>query len=200
MKILVLSPHTDDAEIGCGGIIVEYIRKKYSVKYIAFSHVYSGKDLMVECKNSLDILGIKNFKIFAFKPRNFLKDRQKILDIMIDFNKDFNPDIVFSPMRCDFHQDHSVIAEEAIRAFKYKTILGYEIPWNNYSPRLDCFAEISMNSLYAKLIALKQYESQFGKHYFTDEVFRSLAVIRGVQNKTKYAEAFEFMIGRINVL
>ena len=36
-KVLIISPHTDDGEIGCGGTIAKFISKGYEVIYIAFS-------------------------------------------------------------------------------------------------------------------------------------------------------------------
>ena len=36
-KILLLSPHTDDAELGCGATIAKLIRQGKTVYYAAFS-------------------------------------------------------------------------------------------------------------------------------------------------------------------
>ncbi len=36
-KILVLAPHTDDGELGCGGTIVRLIDEGQDVYYVAFS-------------------------------------------------------------------------------------------------------------------------------------------------------------------
>ena len=36
-KILVLAPHTDDGELGCGGTIAQYIDQGKEVYYVAFS-------------------------------------------------------------------------------------------------------------------------------------------------------------------
>ena len=35
------------------------------------------------------------------------------------------------PSESDVHQDHQTIYNESIRAFKFSSILGYEMPWNN---------------------------------------------------------------------
>ena len=36
-KVLVLAPHTDDGEIGCGGTIARFIEEGADVYYVAFS-------------------------------------------------------------------------------------------------------------------------------------------------------------------
>ena len=44
-KILILAPHTDDGEFGCGATIAKFIAEKKEVYYAAFSL----------CRNSLEL-------------------------------------------------------------------------------------------------------------------------------------------------
>src|SRR5699024_12177975 len=37
--ILVLAPHTDDGELGCGGSIARFIREGHEVHYVAFCKI-----------------------------------------------------------------------------------------------------------------------------------------------------------------
>ena len=64
--------------------------------------------------------------------RTFPERRQDILELLIELWEEWRPDAVFQPSLHDVHQDHQVIAAEGLRAFKRTTILGYEIPWNNF--------------------------------------------------------------------
>ena len=66
MIILVLAPHTDDGEFGCGGSIAKHIQSGDEVYYIAFSSceesVSEGmpKDILVkELYKATSVLGIK---------------------------------------------------------------------------------------------------------------------------------------------
>ena len=104
---------------------------------------------------------------------------------------DFQPDIVFIPSTHDVHQDHQTIAQEAIRAFKNTTLLGYELIWNNLTFNTQCFVELSEENLAAKQRALAKYASQKGRPYMSDTFIRSLAVTRGVQAGIPLAEVFE---------
>ena len=67
-----------------------------------------------------------------FDVRTFPDRRQEILELLIALWNDWQPDVVFQPSLHDVHQDHQTIAAEGLRAFKRTTILGYEIPWNNF--------------------------------------------------------------------
>jgi LmbE family N-acetylglucosaminyl deacetylase len=91
----------------------------------------------------------------------------------------------------DLHQDHSTIAKEGLRAFKMKSILGYEIPWNNINFTTQSFIVFDKTHLVRKLNALSCYESQKHRYYASKDFITSLARTRGTQIGVKYAEVFE---------
>lgn len=201
MKILVLAPHTDDAELGCGGVISK-MSVVHDVKVIAFSYAplgpeYQSGNVADEFKASMEILNVVDAKVLDYSPRTFPQHRQKILDYLWTLRNDYMPDVVFVPMRGDIHQDHQVVTEEAIRAFKHNTIFGYEMPWNNPTPSLNTFIHLSKANLLQKEKAIRQYKSQEGRVFFGDSYMSALARIRGGTAGTSYAEAFEAI--RINI-
>ena len=135
--ILVLAPHTDDGELGAGGYIHKSVESGADVTYVAFSDCkesvpkgFKKNTLSQECRDATNLLGIQDVRILEFSVRRFFEYRQDILDILIDLRNELNPDEVLTPSTFDIHQDHSVITNEAIRAFKHRTMLGYELPWN----------------------------------------------------------------------
>ena len=91
----------------------------------------------------------------------------------------------------DIHQDHSTIAKEGLRAFKTKTILGYELIWNNLSFNTTAFVKLEKHHIQAKADALKEYKSQGIRDYMSEDFIFSLAKTRGVQIGYQYAEVFE---------
>src|SRR5690606_33859530 len=110
--ILVLSPHTDDGELGCGGTIAKYIREGHEVIYVAFSICEESlpkglpKDtLLKECYLATSTLGIKRENTFILKypVRKFLEHRQDILEDLLKFKKRFEPDLVMLPSSEDVH-------------------------------------------------------------------------------------------------
>lgn len=197
---LVLAPHTDDGEFGCGGTISNLISEGVRVIYVAFSAAEQSvrKDLprdilRKEVTLATKELGIKaqDCLVLDFEVRKFPENRQDILQKMIDLNNEYKPDIVFLPSPNDTHQDHNVISTEGFRAFKRVTMLGYEVPWNNLDFRTSCFFELSEENLSKKCNALEKYLSQSHRDYANLEFIRSLAITRGTQIGKKYAEAFE---------
>lgn len=199
-KILVLAPHTDDGELGCGGTISKLVEQGNEVFYVAFStceeSVPQGfpKDVLSkELKEAVKQLGVKreNLFILDFKVRLFKENRQSLLDEMIKLNRQINPDIVFAPSIHDIHQDHSAVAEEAMRAFKRTTIFCYEVPWNHYTFNNQSFSILEKKHIDNKIQALSCYNSQASRNYFSREFIESNATVHGVQIGSTYAEVFE---------
>jgi LmbE family N-acetylglucosaminyl deacetylase len=206
-KILVLAPHTDDGEFGCGGAIAKFASTGARVVYAAFSAAEQSvlphlpRDILrTEVKQATAVFGIpdEDCLIFDFEVRRFPESRQAILDKMIKLNQEYCPDIVFLPSPNDTHQDHQTVAQEGFRAFKRTTMLGYEVPWNNLDFRTSCFVDLTEEQLSKKIEALSMYQSQVHRTYADAEFIKSLAVTRGVQIGRKYAETFEVVRWVIN--
>lgn len=206
-NILVLAPHTDDGEFGCGATIARYIEEGARIIYAAFSAAEQSvlphlpRDILrTEVRQATSALGVasEDCLIFDFQVRCFPEQRQKILDKMIELQRKYQPDMVFLPSVNDTHQDHHTIAQEGFRAFKRTTMLGYEVPWNNLDFRTSCFVDITEGQLKSKINALDKYESQKHRNYANEEFIRSLALTRGVQIGKRYAEAFEVVRWVIN--
>ncbi len=201
-RILVLAPHTDDGEFGCGGTINKLIEEGNEVYYAAFSACersvldeFPSDILITEVKAATKVLGIKPEHLFLFKydVRTFNFHRQEILDDIIKLRTKIKPDLVFIPSLNDLHQDHKTIADEALRAFKFTSILSYEMPWNNISFKTSCFYKLTNKQLQVKIEALKKYKSQAHRPYANEDFIKSLATVRGIQVNTKYAETFEVL-------
>ncbi|MEO7988838.1 MAG: PIG-L deacetylase family protein [Chryseolinea sp.] len=199
-NVLVLAPHTDDGELGAGGTIAKLIESQATVYYAAFSTAEKSvpdgfpKDILkTEVKNATFKLGIdsSNLLIYNYEVRKLNYVRQEILEKLIDLRKQIDPDLVLLPSLNDIHQDHSTVAQEGLRAFKQKTILGYELIWNNLTFSTSCFVKLDASHIEKKCQALKEYKSQQHRDYISEEFVRSLAKTRGVQIGSDYAEAFE---------
>lgn len=197
-KILVISPHTDDGELGCGGSIARFIEEGNEVEYVALSSAeksvpkeYPPDTLKHEVKKATKILGIQDPILYEYEVREFPKYRQEILDTLIRLRNKIQPDIVFTPSRFDTHQDHTTTVEETLRAFKKCTILGYEQPWNNITFNTHAFVSLAEIHVQKKIDALACYETQKDRAYLNPDFIRGLAITRGTQIEEKYAEAFE---------
>src|SRR5687768_8413531 len=117
-KILVLAPHTDDGELGCGGTISAISKDGSTVFYVAFSSCETSvpvgfpRDILrKEVIEATGRLGVQRENVFIeeFEVRTFSDHRQRILDRMIYYRNAIQPDVVFVPSLNDNHQDHETI-------------------------------------------------------------------------------------------
>lgn len=199
-RVVILAPHTDDGEFGCGGTIAKLADQGSEVYYIAFSAAeksvpdgFPSDILRAEVKQATRILGIEpqNLIIFDYEVRDFPSSRQDILEDLVRFQREIRPDLVLSPCLNDIHQDHTTLSRECLRAFKTTSILGYELPWNNLTFNTTSFVFLEEDHIKRKVDALHCYESQQSRPYASPEFIYSLARTRGTQIGAQFAEAFE---------
>jgi N-acetylglucosamine malate deacetylase 1 len=200
LKILILAPHTDDGELGCGATISKALEDGAEVWYVAFSTAKESvpegmpKNILeIEVRDATGRLGIdpSHLVVHGYTVRRLSYSRQEILEDLVQLRKDIAPDLVFMPSLGDLHQDHSTVAAEALRAFKNCSILCYELPWNNLTFSNQCFSVVERKHVERKVEALTAYNSQKMRTYMSEEYVMSLARTRGVQIGKDFAEAFE---------
>ena len=199
-RALVLAPHTDDGEFGCGGTMARLVERGAEVRYVAFSIAtkslppgFAPDTLAREVREATAELGIpeERLTVYDFEVRTFPERRQEILELLIALWEEWQPDAVFQPSVHDIHQDHQVVAAEGLRAFKRTTILGYEIPWNNYDFSYQAYVGLSQSHIERKAAALAKYASQQHRRYADAEYIRNIARTHGVNVNREYAEVFE---------
>jgi LmbE family N-acetylglucosaminyl deacetylase len=207
-SLLVLAPHTDDAELGCGGAIARFLEEGVSVHVAAFStaeeSLPAGSQpgrLKREFLEAMRSFGIPDDRIlvYDYPVRRLSAHRQDVLEDLVLLRSRLCPHAVFLPSGADLHQDHQVIHAEGLRAFKDLTVWGYELPWNHVSFATNAFVVLERRHLEAKWRALQAYSSQIElqRPYFSREFLEGLAVVRGAQVRAPYAEAFEVIRVRV---
>jgi N-acetylglucosamine malate deacetylase 1 len=201
-RVMVLAPHTDDGEFGCGATIARLLEEGSEVFYTAFSvceqavpYGFQRDELERELMAATGTLGIpaENVITHHYEVRRFPEARQAVLQSILDTKRELEPDLVFMPCLGDIHQDHQVIAAEGLRAYKNTTILSYEVPWNNLSIVTSAFVTLEERHLQRKIAALNCYRTQAFRHYANEEFIRALARTRGAQVAGRYAETFELV-------
>jgi len=199
-KVLVLAPHTDDGEFGCGATLARLVENGTDVRYVAFSIAtrslpegFPPDTLAQEVRLATAEIGIPEagLVVHDFEVRTFPEHRQEILELLIGLWEEWQPDAVLQPSLRDIHQDHQVIAAEGLRAFKRTTILGYEIPWNNFNFDYQAYVALEKEHVERKVSALSKYESQQHRRYSDPEYIWNLARSHGTNVNREYAEVFE---------
>ena len=199
-RALVLAPHTDDGELGCGGTMARLVEGGCEVRYVAFSIAtrslppgFEPDTLAREVREATAELGIEPdwLTVHDFDVRTFPERRQDILELLVALWEEWQPDVVFQPSLHDVHQDHRTVAEEGLRAFKRTTILGYEIPWNNFDFSYQAYFALEQRHIELKVAALEHYASQQHRRYANEEYVRNLARMHGVNVNREHAEVFQ---------
>lgn len=193
-RALLLSPHVDDIEYGMGGTFARLMDEGVPCFVIAFS-VGNSEDgsSVYEFTRSMERFGCDEYVLHDYLTRQFGRFRQNILDELIELCW-WNPDVVFVPCTGHVHQDHQVITQEAIRAYRDLTVLGYESPWNEVNTSFDRRLFVDITGYEGvKTDALFCYESQIKHRHSRSDPDRALdlASVRGMQSGLNYAEAFE---------
>ena len=203
-KVLAIAPHTDDVELGAGATLAHFVSEGVDLHVAVFStardSLPEGHDpdtLTKEFREAMAILGVpeENISVFNFPVRRLSYFRQDVLEILVQLRDKIKPDCVLVPSTSDLHQDHQVLSSEGLRAFKYVTMFGYELPWNHINFSAQTFVRVTSQEMDIKIAMLSCYKSQIiqNKKYFDPSFIRSLAVVRGVQINGEFAEAFEVL-------
>src|SRR3954463_14852935 len=199
-RVLVLAPHTDDGEFGCGGTMARLADAGADVRYVAFSIAtrslpegFPPDTLAREVREATAELGIaeESLTVHDFDVRTFPEHRQEILEKLGALWEEWQADVVSQPSLHDVHQDHQTIAEEGLRAFKRTTILGYEIPWNNFDFAYQWYVSLEQKHIERKVAALEKYASQQHRRYANPEYVWNVARTHGINVNREYAEVFQ---------
>lgn len=197
-RVLVIGAHTDDVELGAGGVISSLLHGRVEVSVAHLSdtrNIYgdqAGNDLRREAEKAFSTLGGDKRKIHFgdFPTRHFTEHRQAILDYLVELKTKAAPHVVIGPSEFDSHQDHRVVAEEICRAFRGGTILAYDLFWNLRIQDTTVVAELKLEDVETKVRALAQYKSQATRAYMDPEVVRSQLRVRGSARGFTFAESF----------
>ena len=195
MRVIILSSHTDDGELGAGGTMARFVEEGHEVHNVVLS--VPLPELKAECEAANKVFATDkngiNLRLLNFERRRFPELRQDILQTLYGINADVKPDLVLTPSTFDRHQDHQVATQEAIRAFKHTSILGYILPWNCQTTKDDVFISFEERHLQTKIAALAHYNSQrkLGRFYIAPDFTRFQAYVNGARIRRAYAETFE---------
>jgi N-acetylglucosamine malate deacetylase 1 len=196
-RVLFLGAHPDDIEIGCGALI-HHLARQTDFLCVTLSDNQKNPDLKNvrnEHIKSMKILGVPQEKIIfgPFQTRVFPASRQDILEYFLKLRSDFQPDLIFTHSKQDVHQDHNTMSDEALRAFRGITVLGFDVVRSSHGFFPHFLVEVTEDDVNAKIEALAEYETYRDKYYFNAEVTRSIMVRHGTLAERPFAEGFDIL-------
>ena len=196
-KVLFLGAHPDDIELGCGALIHQIV-KQTDVLCVTLSDNQKNPDLKNvkdEHYRAMSVLGVPKEKVVfgPFTTRIFPNERQEILEYFLKLRKSFQPDIIFVHSGQDVHQDHNTVTNEALRAYRGITVLGFDVVRSSYDFFPHFMVEVTEEDVNKKVEALAQYETYRDRYYFTAELTRSIMVRHGALAECPFAEGFDIL-------
>ena len=196
LEVVCLGAHSDDIEIGCGGLVLSLLKRRRAldVHWVVFSGA-GEREREARRAASLFLKGATNSYVTIHQFRDgFFPHEPAIKEAFETLKRQTRPDLVLTHFREDRHQDHRVLSDLAWNTWRDHWVLEYEIP--KYDGDLNspnCFVPLDLTVCQRKV---KYLETAFGtqrdKHWFSSETFMGLMRLRGMEcrSKTGYAEAF----------
>jgi N-acetylglucosamine malate deacetylase 1 len=217
-RLLVLSPHADDAELGAGGFIARTVAEAgdvcvalMTVGQVKFRHrgtVMPG-ERMREFTDSMGLLGVDRVNILSrgLDGKMYTAPQCEFVAKLDDLIDDFKPTQVLIPLPSS-HQDHRYAYEVGIAATRPSAakhqpgmIAAYEYPSSNWGDGAE--ANPSKGGMYVnvsvfwrhKMDALNCYASQMrGPHHlFSTAGVDALGTMRGLESGCQRAELFHVL-------
>jgi LmbE family N-acetylglucosaminyl deacetylase len=191
--VLFLGAHSDDIEIGAGGLVLSLCRARPDVK-VTFVCLSGNADRHAEATSSMRLFTGRPdaTPVCHGFPDTLFPSHARDIKQAFESLKALQPDLVLTHHHDDRHQDHRMVNELTWNAFRNHQIWEYEIPkWdgdlsrpNLYLPLADEVARTKVDHL------MSAFGTQRSKHWFDPETFMGLMRLRGLECNSRYAEAF----------
>ena len=195
--VLALGAHADDIEIGCGGTLLR-LAAEYPELEVHWVVLSGSPERAAEARASADayLAGIANRRVVteAFRDGFFPYEGVAVKEFFERLKGEVSPDLILTHRRSDLHQDHRLVAELTWNTFRNHLILEYEIPkvdgdlgTPNFFVHLD--DEICDRKT---ALLMKHFASQRDHRWFTEDLFRSLLRLRGMESNAPSGKAEAF--------
>ena len=194
-SLIAVGAHPDDIEIAAGGLLLSLAAANPGLR-VHYVLCTGSPDRQVEARAAAAAFlpGAElTFALHELPDGRLPAHWNTVKEILHEASRAIEPDLLLCPAENDAHQDHRLLAEQAPTVFRDQLVLHYEIPkWdgdlarrNVYVPLADDVARRKVELLHAS------FPSQKDRDWWDDEVFLGLARLRGMECRSRYAEAFD---------
>jgi LmbE family N-acetylglucosaminyl deacetylase len=153
-----------------------------------------GAEALAGAHAVLDAATNSNIVIKDFRVRFLPYDGAAVKTYFDELKGSVTPDLIFTHYRHDLHQDHRLVSELTWNTFRDQLILEYEIPkFDGDFGAPNVFVHLDEDLCRRKIgILLDCFPSQRERPWFSEEVFRSVLRLRGMESNApdRCAEAF----------
>jgi len=202
-QILLLGAHSDDIEIGCGGTVLQLVEKYPDALFIWVvfcSNEMRAKEARASAEAFLGKDVLRDIRIFSFRDGFLPWLGMEVKEVFEKIKSDTMPDLIFTHMRDDRHQDHRTLCDLTWNTWRDHAIFEYEIPkYDGDLGHPNTFVALTAAQATRKVDYLMEFfGTQRSKRWFTPETFLALMRLRGIEAGSEMAEAFhtrKFLIG-----
>jgi LmbE family N-acetylglucosaminyl deacetylase len=197
LRVLCLGAHSDDIEIGCGGLILQLLagRRRVEIDWIVFSAPAARER---EARRSAALFlrraARQRVAVHRFRDGFFPYDGGSIKKTFEELKAGATPDVILTHYRDDRHQDHRLLSDLTWNTFRNHFILEYEIPkFDGDLGTPNSFVPLKRSTCTRKVKYLDAvFGTQRDKHWFAEDTFMALMRLRGMECRAAdgYAEAF----------
>jgi LmbE family N-acetylglucosaminyl deacetylase len=197
LRVLCLGAHSDDIEIGCGGLLLRLLGETDALEVCWAVLSATGdraKEATLSAKRLLGRGQHLNVMLGDLRDSYFPADFGRAKEFFRTISTVTKPDVVFTHYLSDRHQDHRLVAELTWQTWRNCAILEYEIPkYEGDLAQPNLFSPLPAPIVKKKISHLmRHFESQRSRQWFTRETFEALMRLRGIECRAPsgYAEAF----------
>ena len=191
MRVLAISAHPDDAELGAGGII----QRADVRRIVVLSRGEAGGDPQQRTREQMESAGILRATCSMHNLTDTEFDLKRTIEILEAEVREFKPDMVVTMAARDTHQDHRTTYRASMVACRDVpcTILTYVGPSSAPGFQPTWFVPLSESEMRVKLAALACHHSQSGREYMVPAAVESMARYWAMVERcgAQYVEPFE---------
>jgi LmbE family N-acetylglucosaminyl deacetylase len=195
--VLALGAHADDIEIGCGGTLMRLAATypELAVHWVVLSgDATRAAEAHAGAESLLAGVAKRTISTEGFRDGFFPYDGGALKERFERLKAEVSPDLILTHRRHDLHQDHRLVAELTWNTFRDHLILEYEVP--KYDGDLGApnfFVHLDDETCDRKVSTLlTAFTSQLGHRWFTEDLFRSLLRLRGMESNSPSGKAEAF--------
>ena len=193
LRIVCLAAHPDDIEIAAGATLLA-LAERGAVEGHWLTLTGSAERRAEAEAAAQAFLPDSQSSFHGFPDGRLPAHWNEVKDILHGFAAaHIDADVVLAPRMDDAHQDHRLLGTMAPTVWRDALVLHYEIPkWDGDLGRTNCYVPISVELGRRKVELLNEhYASQRMRDWWDDETFFALMRIRGMECRSRYAEAFQ---------
>ena len=193
-SVVAIGAHPDDIEIAAGGLLLTLAAAvpDLSVHYVLLTGT-PERQAEARVAAAEFLAGARLTFGLHDLPDGRLPEHWGAVKEKLHTEADgLDPDLVLAPSTQDAHQDHRLLAELAPTVFRGALTIGYEIPkWDGDFGRPSLYLPLADDVARRKVELLNaSFPSQKDRDWWDDEMFLGLARLRGMECRSRYAEAF----------